>query len=104
MAEQEKTKGQKAKEEPAKIAAPSPAPPETSPAAPTPTSTPTPTPAEPTPTPTPTPAEPTQPTQVRVITKGPLGPKLLMPGTITDLPEYVALLKVKGQKKVEAVK
>lgn len=42
--------------------------------------------------------------KVRVITKGYLGPKLLKNGDITDDPEYVAILKQKGQKKVEAVK
>lgn len=42
--------------------------------------------------------------RVRVICEGTLGPKLLEKGDITDDPEYVALLDVKGQKKVEAVK
>ncbi|MDP2268557.1 MAG: hypothetical protein Q8K46_05240 [Deltaproteobacteria bacterium] len=43
-------------------------------------------------------------TRVRVICDGTLGPKLLEKGDITDDPEYVALLEVKGQRKVEAVK
>lgn len=41
---------------------------------------------------------------VRVICEGVLGPKGLVKGEVTDAPEYVALLKVKGQKKVEEVK
>lgn len=56
------------------------------------------------PPPPPPPAAESKPLEVRVITKGPLGPRLLMPGEITSDPAYVALLKVKGQKKVEAVK
>jgi len=43
-------------------------------------------------------------THVRVISDGTLGPKLLEKGAITDDPDYVAILQVKGQKKVEAVK
>jgi hypothetical protein len=77
------------------------------PAAPLPAAAPTPTPAPP-PAPTPPPAakaaEPKEITSVRVICEGPLGPKLLMKGAITDDPSYVAVLKVKGQKKVEAVR
>ncbi|QQS31865.1 MAG: hypothetical protein IPM50_09245 [Acidobacteriota bacterium] len=42
--------------------------------------------------------------RVRVICDGTLGPKLLEKGDITDDPDYVALLEIKGQKKVEAVK
>jgi hypothetical protein len=42
--------------------------------------------------------------RVRVICEGTLGSKLLEKGTITDHPEYVAILEQKGQKKVELVK
>jgi hypothetical protein len=45
-----------------------------------------------------------KPKRVRVICKGTLGHKLLETGAITDDPEYVALLEVSGQKKVEEVK
>jgi|CXWL01.1.fsa_nt_gi hypothetical protein len=43
-------------------------------------------------------------THVRVISEGTLGPQLLVKGDVTDDPDYVAILKQKGQKKVEAVK
>ncbi|HEV7701071.1 MAG TPA: hypothetical protein VGO43_12640 [Pyrinomonadaceae bacterium] len=43
-------------------------------------------------------------TQVRVISEGTLGHKLLQKGDVTSDPDYVAILKQKGQKKVEAVK
>lgn len=53
----------------------------------------------------PTPQEGTEKTKrVRIICKGVLGHKGFKQGDITDDPEYVALLKVKGQKKVEEVK
>jgi len=45
-----------------------------------------------------------KPKRVRVICDGTLGPKLLEKGAVTDDPEYVALLEIKGQKKVEEVK
>jgi hypothetical protein len=47
-----------------------------------------------------------EPTKVRVIIPegGTLGPKLLVNGDETDDADYVAILKQKGQKKVEAVK
>lgn len=50
-----------------------------------------------------TPEEET-PKWVRVICDGVLGPKRLQKDEITDDPQYVAILKVKGQKKVEEVK
>ena len=40
---------------------------------------------------------------VRVICGGVLGPKLLKKGDITDDPQYVAVLDIAGQTKVEAV-
>jgi len=46
-----------------------------------------------------------KPKKVRVIVeKGTLGPDLLVFGDETENPEYVALLEIKGQKKVVAVK
>lgn len=56
--------------------------------------------------PSPPPAPPVEKKKsVRVIVeKGTLGPLLLVNGDITDDPDYVALLEVKGQKKVELVK
>ena len=41
---------------------------------------------------------------VRVICDGVLGPLLLQKGEVTDDADYVALLLVEGQEKVEAVK
>jgi hypothetical protein len=65
----------------------------------------TPPPADPKKTP---PADPKTPPansrSVRVICDGTLGTKLLERGAVTSDPEYVSLLEVKGQKKVEEVK
>jgi hypothetical protein len=64
----------------------------------------------PTPPPVEKPKQPTPPPppekakQVRVLVEGTLGPKLLTKGDVTDDPDYVAILSVKGQKKVEEVK
>lgn len=54
--------------------------------------------------PTPPPPAAEKPKRVRVITKGTLGPLLLKEGDETDDADYVAILKVKGQKKVVEVK
>lgn len=55
--------------------------------------------------PSPAPTETAKAVKVRVIVeKGTLGPELLVFGDVTEHPDYVALLDIKGQKKVEKVK
>ena len=56
------------------------------------------------PNPPPTPPEAEKAKRVRVVADGTLGPLLLEKGDETDNADYVALLKVKGQKKVVEVK
>jgi len=56
-------------------------------------------------TPAPPPAELQKPaTRVRVLVEGTLGPKLLTKGDETDDPDYVAILDIEGQTKVQLVK
>lgn len=56
------------------------------------------------PTPPAPPAEAKKKSVRVIVESGTLGPLLLVNGDITDDPDYVALLEIKGQKKVEAVK